>query len=41
MDRDARKMRGDKPFVFTNIKLGNGVEKVAQFIVEKGMLISA
>jgi urease accessory protein len=41
MDRDARKMRGEKPFVFTNIKLGNGVEKVAQFIVEKGMLISA
>jgi urease accessory protein len=41
MDRDARKMRGEKPFVFTNIKLGNGVKKVAQFIVEKGMLISA
>ena len=41
MDRDAKKMRGEKPFVFTNIKLGSGVEKVAQFIVEKGMLISA
>ncbi len=38
MDRDARKMRGTKPFVFTNIKEGNGVEKVAHFIVETGGL---
>ncbi len=34
MDRDARKMRGTRPFVFTNIKEGNGVEKVARFLVE-------
>lgn len=38
MDRDARKMRGTRPFVFTNIKVGNGVEKVARFIVETGGL---
>ena len=38
MDRDARKMRGTRPFVFTNIKEGNGVEKVARFIVETGGL---
>ena len=38
MDRDARKMRGARPFVFTNIKEGNGVEKVARFIVETGGL---
>ncbi len=38
MDRDTRKMRGTQPFVFTNIKEGNGVEKVARFIVETGGL---
>lgn len=38
MDRDARKMRGTQPFVFTNIKEGDGVEKVARFIVESGGL---
>lgn len=38
MDRDARKMRGTRPFLFTNIKAGNGVEKVARFIVETGGL---
>ena len=38
MDRDARKMRGTRPFVFTNIKEGNGVEKVARFIMETGGL---
>lgn len=38
MDRDARKMRGEKPFVFTNIKANNGVETVANFIVDRGML---
>ena len=38
MDRDARKMRGTLPFVFTNFKVGNGVEKVARFIVETGGL---
>ncbi|MDD2760028.1 MAG: urease accessory protein UreG [Methylomonas sp.] len=38
MDRDARKMRGEKPFVFTNIKANNGVDTVANFIVDRGML---
>ena len=27
MDRDARKMRGERPFVFANIRAGTGVEK--------------
>ncbi|WKJ89199.1 urease accessory protein UreG [Methylomonas montana] len=39
MDRDARKMRGDKPFVFTNIKTGQGLETVKEFIVKQGMLV--
>jgi urease accessory protein len=40
MDRDARKMRGDKPFVFTNIKAGEGVDQVADFVIETGGLAS-
>ena len=36
MDRDARKMRGDRPFVFTNLKTGTGVAEIAAFIVERG-----
>jgi urease accessory protein len=38
MDRDARKMRGAKPFVFTNIKAGDGVEEVAATIQRLGGL---
>jgi urease accessory protein len=36
MDRDARKMRGDRPFVFANLKAGEGVTEIAAFIVERG-----
>lgn len=38
MDRDARKMRGERPFVFTNIKTGHGLELVVEFIIKQGML---
>jgi urease accessory protein len=38
MDRDARKMRGEKPFVFTNLKRGEGLETVADFVIRAGML---
>ncbi len=38
MDRDSKKMRGDRPFVFTNIKAGNGVKEVADFIIAEGGL---
>jgi urease accessory protein len=38
MDRDARKMRGDRPFVFTNMKQNRGVREIAAFIVESGGL---
>jgi len=37
MDRDAKKMRGDRPFVFTNLKDGTGVETVVKFIEQQGM----
>jgi urease accessory protein len=40
MDRDARRMRGDRPFVFTNLKTGQGLAAVIDFIVHKGMLQS-
>ena len=40
MDRDASKMRGDRPFVFTNIKQAQGLEAIEAFIVNQGMLIS-
>ncbi len=38
MARDARKMRGERPFVFSNMKSGEGVEEIIRFIVHQGML---
>ena len=38
MERDARKMRGERPFAFTNLKTRQGLDQVIQFIVERGML---
>ncbi|WP_169567443.1 urease accessory protein UreG [Sneathiella limimaris] len=38
MDRDSKKMRGERPFVFTNIKAGDGVAGVADFIIKTGGL---
>ncbi|MEX1667886.1 urease accessory protein UreG [Zhongshania guokunii] len=38
MDRDAKRMRGDKPFIFSNLKDGSGVAAIVDFIVEQGML---
>jgi urease accessory protein len=38
MDRDARKMRGERPFVFTNLKTREGIEPVAAFVVRHGLL---
>src|ERR1700752_115157 len=36
MDRDARKMRGARPFVFTNLKKNQGVRAIAEFIIDTG-----
>ncbi len=38
MDRDARKMRGERPFVFTNLKIQHGLEDIEAFIIRAGML---
>lgn len=41
MDRDARRMRGERPFLFTNLKVGQGVAEVARFIETRGGLADA
>lgn len=41
MDRDARKMRGERPFVFTNIRAGVGVAEIAAFVEKQGGLRGA
>ena len=38
MDRDTKKMRNGKPFVFSNLKVGEGLANVIDFIVSEGML---
>ena len=38
MDRDAKKMRGAKPFIFSNLKDGTGVAAIVSFIETQGML---
>ncbi|QJE71744.1 urease accessory protein UreG [Aerophototrophica crusticola] len=38
MDRDARKMRGERPFLFTNLKENKGVHEIARFIIRTGGL---
>jgi len=38
MEADTLRMRGKRPFVFSNLKSGEGVEPIANFIIEKGGL---
>jgi urease accessory protein len=38
MDRDAKKMRNERPFVFSNLKTGQGVDTIVKFIETEGML---
>jgi len=38
MERDAKKMRGERPFVFSNLKTGQGVQAIVDFIEEAGLL---
>jgi urease accessory protein len=38
MDRDARRMRGERPFVFSNLKTGQGMDEIVAFIEHRGLL---
>ncbi|WP_221793725.1 urease accessory protein UreG [Oceanobacter mangrovi] len=38
MDRDAKKMRGERPFVFSNLKKAQGLDDIINFIITEGML---
>ena len=38
MEADTKKMRGNKPFVFANMKTGQGLKEILAFIGEEGML---
>ncbi len=38
MESDTRRMRGERPYVFTNLRQGTGVDTVVDFIVHQGML---
>ena len=38
MERDSKKMRGDRPFLFTNIRSGENVEQVADWIKKNVLL---
>ncbi|MGE0386862.1 MAG: urease accessory protein UreG [Gammaproteobacteria bacterium] len=38
MERDARRMRGERPFIFTNLRQGVGVDAIRDFIVHQGLL---
>jgi len=38
MDTDAKRMRGDRPFVFTNLKSGHGLSTIVDFIEKNGLL---
>jgi urease accessory protein len=41
MEADARRMRGARPFIFSNLKSGQGVDEIAGFILQKGGLSAA
>ncbi|MBL8505416.1 MAG: urease accessory protein UreG [Methylobacillus glycogenes] len=38
MDRDARRMRGERPFIFTNLKTNQGLEEIVSFIEKQGLM---
>ncbi|MGH8602156.1 MAG: urease accessory protein UreG [Gammaproteobacteria bacterium] len=38
MERDARTMRGERPFVFTNLKTGEGLNVIREFVIREGLL---
>ena len=41
MDRDSRRMRGERPFIFANMKTGEGLERIVETITKMGGLSRA
>jgi urease accessory protein len=41
MDRDAKKMRGERPFIFSNLKTNQGLAEIIAFIEKQGLLVDA
>ncbi|ABE50032.1 MULTISPECIES: urease accessory protein UreG [Methylobacillus] len=39
MEKDARRMRGERPFIFTNLKRGQGLEDIVGFIEKQGLML--
>jgi len=39
MDQDAKRMRGEKPFIFSNLKSGQGLEEIVRFIEKQGLML--
>ena len=39
MDRDAKRMRGERPFIFTNLKVGQGLEEIVSHIEKQGLML--
>jgi urease accessory protein len=39
MDRDAKRMRGQRPYIFTNLKVNKGLEEIVQFIEKQGLIL--
>jgi len=40
MDRDSKKMRGERPFIFTNLKAEQGVAEIADFVLRQGGIVA-
>ncbi len=40
MDSDTKRMRIDRPYVFTNLKIGQGLPEIISFIIKEGMLLN-
>jgi urease accessory protein len=38
MASDAKAQRGERPFVFTNLRTGDGVDRVIEFVTSRGLL---
>ena len=39
MERDAKRMRGERPFLFSNLKTGQGLEEIVKFIEQQGLML--